>query len=288
MIDQACQLRALVRATSQSGGGSDYAPPQKIVVCGGKGGAGATMIAVNLPIALARLGSRVVLVDADMNHADVAAFCQLEQRDTIADVLSARRTVHEVLIRGPAGIQILAGEWSATGVPDCSPAAQDRLLSELDRLGRHADLVVLDVGGGLNHVVRRFWQAADEVILVVTPDRIAIMDAYAAVKVLAAHRDVPVHMIVNRADAATAKHVHARINSACERFLKRSVLLAGHIVDDPAIGEAAATGQPFALDSNQHSAARDIEVIAERLLGQWRADDAGSRSATPPSAVAAA
>ena len=41
---------------------------------------------------------------------------------------------------------------------------------ELDRLGRHADVVVLDAGSGLNHVVRRFWQAADVVLLVTTPD----------------------------------------------------------------------------------------------------------------------
>src|SRR5687768_16840234 len=120
MIDQAFQLRALVRATAQGDAGLAFPPPQKIVVCGGKGGAGATTIAVNLSIALARLGARVVLVDADMDHADVATLCQLETRDTIADVLSARRTVHEVLIRGPAGIQILAGVWSANRVPDCS------------------------------------------------------------------------------------------------------------------------------------------------------------------------
>jgi flagellar biosynthesis protein FlhG len=288
MIDQAFHLRALVRATAQVDAGPAFPPPRKIVVCGAKGGAGATTVAVNLSIALARLGSRVVLVDADMNHADVAALCQLETRDTIADVLSARRTVHEVLTRGPAGIQIVTGAWSATSVPDCSPAAQDRLLAEVDRLGRHADLVVLDVGSGLNQVVRRFWQAADEVLLVTTPDRIAIMDAYAAIKVLSAHRDQTIRTIANRADAAVAAHVHARINGACERFLNRSVSLAGHFADDPEVADAAATGRPIALFGCQHQAARDIEAIAEGLLAQWRAGAAQSHDSTPSLATAAA
>jgi flagellar biosynthesis protein FlhG len=287
MSDQAFHLRALVRAAAQADAGPALPPPRKVVVCGGKGGAGATTIAVNLSIALARLGSRVVLVDADMNHADVAALCQLESRDTISDVLSSRRTVHEVLTRGPAGIQIVAGAWSATAVPDCSPAAQDRLLAELDRLGRHADLVVLDVGSGLNHVVRRFWQAADGVLLVTTPDRVAIMDAYAAIKVLGARREIAVHTIANRADFQMAAHVHARINGACERFLQRSVWLAGGICDDPAVGEAAATGRPIALDSGC-TAARDIEAIAEGLAAHWRGAVAKSYENTLSLATTAA
>jgi flagellar biosynthesis protein FlhG len=213
----------------------------------------------------------VVLVDADMNHADVAVHCQLETRDTIADVLAARRTVHEVLTRGPGGIQIVAGVWSATSVPDCSPAAQNRLLAELDRLGRHADLVVLDVGSGLNHVVRRFWQAADAVLLVTTPDRVAVLDAYAAIKVLAEVREVPIHTIVNRADAGTAAQVYERINGACARFLNRSVALAGYLSDNSAVGESAAAGRPIALDRCQHQAAREIDSIAEGLLDHCRA-----------------
>src|SRR5688572_26385898 len=198
MHDQADQLRALVRAAGSRDSGPVCAAPQKFILCGGKGGVGTTTFAVNLSIALARLGSRVVLVDADMNRADIAALCQLDARHTVADVLSGRRTVHEVLHRGPAGIQVLPGLWSATGVPDCSPAAQDRLLGELNRLGRHADLVVLDVGSGLNHVVRRFWQVADRVLLLSTPDKIAVMDAYAAIKVLTAGRtDLRVQLYVN-------------------------------------------------------------------------------------------
>jgi flagellar biosynthesis protein FlhG len=286
--DQAFHLRALVRAAAQADAGPAFPPPRKVVVCGGKGGAGATTLAVNLSIALARLGSRVVLVDADMNHADVAAHCQLEARYTIADVLCARRTVHEVLTRGPAGIQIVAGAWSATCVPDCSPAAQDRLLAELDRLGRHADLVVVDVGGGLNHVVRRYWQAADSVLLVTTPDRVAIMDAYAAIKVLAAGRALAIHTIMNCADAPTAAHAHARINGACQRFLHRSLSLAGHVSDDSAVAEAAATGRPFALAGGGSPPAREIEIIAEALLAQWRTRADAAVETAPTLATAAA
>jgi flagellar biosynthesis protein FlhG len=288
MHDQADQLRALVRAAGSRDAGPVCAAPQKLIVCGGKGGVGATTIAVNLSVALARLGARVVLVDADMNRADVAALCQLDARHTVADVLSGRRTVHEVLHRGPAGIQVLPGLWSATGVPDCSPAAQDRLLGELDRLGRHADQVVLDVGSGLNHVVRRFWQVADRALLLTTPDRIAVMDAYAAIKVLTAGRnDLPVELIVNQADAGHAAEVYQRINQACARFLNREISLAGPIAPDVDIPQAAMAGRPFVLDGGGRHAAGDLETIAERLLAAARFPRT-SPNAVPVASVAAA
>src|SRR6266404_6707380 len=177
MHDQANELRALARqwaaeAKPAAGG------PRKIVVSAGKGGVGTTTVAVNLAAALGRQGCRTVLVDADFSGADAAMLCGIESRDTIADVLSGRRSVHEVLQPGPGGIQVVPGIWSPGSIPDCSPAAQQRLLRELDHLGRHAEVIVLDAGSGLNHIVQRFWQAADELLVVTTVEAVSIMDAY--------------------------------------------------------------------------------------------------------------
>ena len=165
MHDQASELRALARRRDASIAGSAHRPPRKIVVSAGKGGVGVTTISVNLAIALARLGCRTVLVDANFSGADATSLCGIEARDTVADVLSGRRSVHEVLQPGPGGIQVVPGLWSPGSIPDCSPAALLRLLRELDQLGRYADVVLLDAGSGLNATVQRFWQAAETVML---------------------------------------------------------------------------------------------------------------------------
>lgn len=268
MLDQADRLRALVREAAVGGLSAATPAPYKLVVAGSKGGVGATTVALELSVTLARQGSRTVLVDADLNRPDLAALCGLDPSDTIADVLSGRRTVHETLHRGPGGVQILPAAWSSNTVPDCSPPAQQRLLGELDRLGRHADVIVLDIGCGLNHVIRRYWNTADEVLLVTTTDNVALLDAYAAIKVLAAGRDdLPIKTLVNLANADSAAGVHVRIAHAARKFLDREIEHAGHV---PHIGRDRAS-QSGAVDFDANPLAKEtIERITEELLADCR------------------
>jgi flagellar biosynthesis protein FlhG len=266
MHDQADELRALARQWAAEAKPNDG--PRKIVVSAGKGGTGTTTIAVNLAAALGRQGCRTILVDADFSGADVAILCGIESRDTIGDVLSGRRSVHEVLQPGPAGIQIVPGIWSPGTIPDCSPAAQQRLLRELDHLGRHAEVIVLDAGSGLNHIVQRFWQAADELLVVTTVEAVSIMDAYAAVKLLLADKAPPiVRTVVNQSpQAEVAVGVHARIAQACQRFLAMRIHRSGSVPWDPAVALANRNGKPLVLESPDSPAARAIEQITEQII----------------------
>lgn len=267
MPDQADELRQLVLRNALHPPVAAR-PPRRIVVAGGKGGVGTTTLAVNLGVTLAQQGSRIVLVDADLQRADLARMCQAKEGETIADVLANRRTVHEVLQRGPGGVQLLPGAWAAETMPECSPAAQQRLLHELDQLGAHADALIMDVGNGLNPVAARFWQAADEVLLITTAESLAIMDAYAAVKVLPqTARPIPILTLVNRvAGTEVAREVHARVAQACHRFLGLRVTPAGHVPDDPQFAE---TGSPLMVRSPYGETARCLERIAQRMLARW-------------------
>ncbi len=271
MHDQADELRILARQWAAEA--KPLNGPRKIVVSAGKGGVGTTTIAVNLATALGRQGCRTILIDADLSGADAAMLCGVESRDTIADVLSGRRSVHEVLQPGPAGIQVVPGIWSPGSIPDCSPAAQQRLIREMDHLGRHAEVIVLDAGSGLNHIVKRFWQAADEVLVVTTAEAVAIMDSYAAIKLfLANHAQTIVRTIVNQSPQSdVAIGVHARIAQACQRFLGMRVTRGGAVPWDSAIALANRSGKPLVLHDVQSPAAQEIDRMAEQLLAPNRA-----------------
>jgi flagellar biosynthesis protein FlhG len=254
-----------------------HAAPRMLAVAGGKGGVGATTLAVNLGIALAQDGRRALLVDADAQRADVTAQCGLVDGPNIADVLSGLRSLHEAMQRGPAGLQILPGRWGAENFVDWTPRAQESLIDGLRGLGQHADVVLLDVGASVNPVSRAFWRAVDEVLLVTTADSVAVMDAYAAVKAHANERRVlRVATIVNQVvDALTAQDAHARLQRACRRFLGVETRVLGSVMFDAAIRATAGT-LPFVVPAPHSATAEELARMAGRALAS------NTRSLTVP------
>ena len=234
-----------------------------VAVAGGKGGVGTTTTAVNLSVALAKSGWRVVLVDADLNRADATKLCGIHDATNIADVLESRCTLDEALRTGPCGIQVLPGVWGSSEVIHCSPSMQKRLTHRLKNLDDHADVVVVDVGSGVNHGVRRFWQAATHVLLVTTSETTSIMDAYAAIKMLLPPGSTqPVHLLANMASHDSALDVHARIRRACGRFLGIEPLLAGFVELDTEVAQATAGCRPYMVEHRPGTAAQGLQRLA--------------------------
>ncbi len=257
----------MVLRTAMRDRAAETPAPPLVVLAGGKGGVGATTAAVNVAVTLARQGQRIVLVDADLNQPDATAQCRLSESGSLAEVLAGQRTVHEVLQRGPAGIQILPGAWGQDTPTECTPLAQQRMLVELRRLGPHADLVVLDAGSGTSATASRFWQAADLALFVTTAEPTAITDCYAAIKVLLAQGfGGELHTLVNKARSdAQAADVAGRIEQACVRFLGRPVTSIAAVPFDAAVGEAAQAERPFVLQSPEGIASEAIAALAEQI-----------------------
>jgi len=264
MIDQATELRKLVLRSMRESTASAAPPPRLLAVTGGSSGVGVTTIAVNLAVAFAEQGSRVVIVDADLHRADVAALCGLGGHPGLADVLVSRRDIHEVLQRGPAGIQVVPGSPGGLKADDL---ARERLLRQLKALGRHADTVILDLGSGVHEQLVPLCAAADDILLVTTPQNSAVMEAYTRVK-LAFHDLEPaaLELVLNLVETAEqAEDVHRRINQSCHRFLNRSLQLMGFLPPDEAIPAAAVTALPVVLGQPKSPAAESLERLAVTL-----------------------
>jgi len=246
--------------------------PQMIVVTGGKGGVGATTLATNLAIALAQQALRVVLVDADLQRPDVAAHCRLQERHTVGDVLAGRLDIHEALERGPGGIQVLAGAWGVSPRPVYSEFSQRRLIDQLKGLGKHADAVVIDSGSASDGFLSEFWRAADQILLVSIADPIAVMDAYATLKLTVAEAGAQdkVYAWMNCCDKPAAAEALGRLRTSCERFLGFAPGACEPIPLDDAVPQAAQRGGLLLLEFPEAPAARAIEVGAALLCHHHR------------------
>src|SRR5262245_17703608 len=111
MIDQASQLRSLMRDRSAAQGVS-ASPVQRptsarrasvIAITSGKGGVGKSNIAVNLAIQFAAAGKKTVLLDADLGLAYADVLCNVDLKSNLAHVIARKKELHDVLVSAPGG-----------------------------------------------------------------------------------------------------------------------------------------------------------------------------------------
>ena len=233
-----------------------------LVVAGGRPGVGATTLAVHLARSLAQDALRIVLIDADLERAGLAAASSLGGGLGIGDVLAGRKTIHEVLQRGPAGLQILTGTSSDETRAGLSERTIARLLRQIRTLAPHVDWVLVDAGSQPSELAARLWTAADHLLLVTSPDAAAVMDTYALLKTLLSRHSLrrPPALVVNQiADDCLAADVHRRVDQSCRRFLGLPVTFAGGLPHD-----AAATSSLRAAARGPLAAA--LARLAKQLL----------------------
>jgi len=264
--DQARELRALVQSAPT---GPVLSPIDKrtqvIAVGSGKGGVGKTNLAVNLSLAMAESGKRVWLLDADMGLANVDVVMGLRVRYTLGHVLSGEKRLEEIMISGPWGLRIIPGASGLADIANLPIAAQDRLLQQVALLNDQPDVLLLDTGAGINMNVLRFLHAAQEVIVVATPEPTSITDAYALVKVLGRSAQAPrLSLVVNWARDQNEAEITARkLAEVIRRFLDVEINLLGSLPHDPHLSHAVRQQKPLLL-----AYPRSPYAVHLRRLGQ--------------------
>jgi len=267
--DQAAGLRAMVAAGAAGAAGSP-APARTarfVAISSGKGGVGKTSLSVNLAVRLAAMKRRVVLIDADLGTANADLLCGVAMRVNLAHVIAGERRIEEAIIDAPGGFRLVPGASALASAAALSRGDRHRLVDELARLNDVADIVLIDTGAGIGPAVLSFGDAADELLLVVTPEPTSMTDGYALIKSAWRHRpDLRVRLVVNMVrDRAEAEQVFGRLSAVAERFLALPLGLAGFLPIDTRVSEAVHVRQPFVLAHPQCDAARSVTQIAHRL-----------------------
>jgi flagellar biosynthesis protein FlhG len=189
---------------------------------------GVTTAAALLGQALADQGSRVVLVDCDRQQSDLATRCGLPVPASYSAKV-ARQDIHEALLPLPGGLQIVPGIWDDSAKP--AERSLQQLLQQFQQLGRHADLLVLDLGCVEAEVLRAWRDSIETFLLVTTPASVAVMDTYTLIKRCLAHRaGQGLELLVNEADdRREVDDVFLRVDRSCRRFLGFGLQLAGQL-----------------------------------------------------------
>lgn len=240
-----------------------------IAVTSGKGGVGKTSLSTNLGISLAQRGKRVVLFDADLGLANLDVMLGIKPNYTLEQVLSGQVRLVEALTSGPGGVKFIAGGSGVEALVNLDQRHLHLFLTQLGELEAQTDVLIFDTGAGIDSSVMTFLQAADEVLLVATPDPSSMVDAYATAKVLWTHSpQAKVRVVVNMAaDEAEARAVYAKLYSIAKQFLDKAPTPGGFMRMDARAAACVRQRKPFVLENPSGMASRDVQAIAGSLLG---------------------
>lgn len=245
-------------------------PTRVITVTSGKGGVGKSNFSVNLSIALSDLKQRIILLDADLGLANIDVIMGISPPYNLAHVIAGEKTIPEIMCDGPKGIKIIPGGSGMHELANLKEWQLENFLTKLSHLEGTADYLIIDTGAGLSKTVLSFALAADEIIVVTTPEPPALTDAYGLIKTVRQQRyNGQVKVVVNRvSSAADGLVVYNKLKIAINRFLKYSIEYVGALREDPKVGQAVKEQQPFVLAYPLCSATQDIYAMAAGISQQ--------------------
>lgn len=243
--------------------------PRVISVGSGKGGVGKTNVVANLAFAFTRLGRKVLVFDADLGLANIDILLGLTPQYNIQHLLSREKGVFEILTQGPGGMAVLPASSGILELVDLNESQKLFLLNELDQVAETVDILLIDTGAGISSNVLYFNLAAEESIVVVTPEPTSITDAYALIKVLATKfKKDRFTLLVNSAqNGQEAKETFGKISRAVDRFLGGiSVDYLGFVPFDEKIPQAVKNQRPVLEAYPQAPSSRSFMEMARGLI----------------------
>jgi flagellar biosynthesis protein FlhG len=150
---------------------------------GGKGGIGKSLLAASIGWQLARMGRRVVLVDADLGGANLHTCLGLPPPErTLSDFIQKRvASIDEVLIDTPApGLRVISGAADLLSAANIKHLQKVRVMNQVRALD--VDVVLLDLGAGTSFNILDFFLLSDVAILAVVPEPTSIENGYRFIK----------------------------------------------------------------------------------------------------------
>ncbi|MCB1857825.1 MAG: MinD/ParA family protein [Gammaproteobacteria bacterium] len=241
-------------------------PVQVIAVTGGKGGVGKTNVSVNLAIAMADQGKRVLLLDADLGLANIDVVLGLHPEHDLSHVLTGEMSLREVLVEGPAGIHVAPAASGVQRMAELSEAEHAGLIHAFADLGGDLDVLIVDTAAGISDSVVSFSRAAQEVIVVVCDEPASITDAYALIKLL--NREYGVEhfrVLPNMARSAQeGKALYDKLLRVTDRYLDVMLGYAGCIPYDEALRKAVRSQRPVVHAFPRSRSAQSFKNLAKK------------------------
>ena len=256
-FDQASGLREMVNPR----------PVRAIAVTGGKGGVGKTNVSVNLGVAAAELGQKVMLLDADLGLANIDVVLGLHPKYDLSHVMRGECALEDALIEGPGGLKVIPGASGVQALAELSPAEHTGLIRAFSEVAADTELLIVDTAAGISDTVLSFSRASHEVIVVVCDEPASITDAYAIIKLL--NRDYGhqrFRILANMVRSAQeGRELYNKMCRVTDRYLDVTLGFMGAVPYDDYLRKAVRAQRPVVQAYPRSRVAQVFRNLAKKI-----------------------
>ncbi|HZG57871.1 MinD/ParA family protein [Paenibacillus sp.] len=271
MNDQAEALRNLVRQDEGAplfrAEPAETRPTRILTITSGKGGVGKSNFTLNFALQLQSQGYKVLVFDADIGMANIDVLMGASPKYNLYHLLKREKSIEEIIYRGHNDLQFIAGGSGFNDLLSLTKEELEYFTEQVLSLSGSLDFILFDTGAGLTKESMTFITAAEQTIVVTTPEPTSITDAYAIIKMV--HSQEPgirFQLVVNRVtDRKEGQQTADKIRMVSNQFLQLDIPTLGYIPDDANVSKAVKRQVPFSVLYPDSAATRELKELVRRF-----------------------
>jgi pilus assembly protein CpaE len=247
------------------------------VVYSPQGGAGKTTIATNISAALMSEGTKVLLIDADLQFGDVGVFLNLQAANTIGDLIYSvddldLELVNNVLVSHESGLKVLLAPRAPE---DAEEIKGDQVSKLVEKLRGMFDFIVVDTTTKLDDLNIGLFDIAEKILLIANPTLPSVKNIRAVLNLMDAlqYEQDKVQLVFNRVSLDLEK---SRVNitaQAIEGNLKRKSI-ASIPLNEQVVLAAINRGVTVIAKDRRISPAKELVALADLVKASVMPQDA--------------
>jgi len=260
--DQASKLRQTMRSRRAN------RQAKTIAVVSGKGGVGKTNFTINFALKLMEQKKSVLIMDLDIGMGNVDILLGTQSRYSIVEMYEKELSIHDIIESGPNSLSYIAAGSGLSEVFNFDEAKLNYFSEQFSDIVANYDFILFDMGAGATDQSLSYVLAADECIVVTTPEPTAMMDAYAMIKhIHQKNQLLPFYLLINRTDSIEeGKKIIDKLKKVADYFLTKEILTLGILPYDKRVSQAVVAQVPFVLHDPRSQASRAIDQIVRQYL----------------------